>query len=214
MTIIFPINCGTSSFAGVTVQGEKRSDGMTRKLLFLLPAALFAVLVVAFAMGLGRDPSLLPSALINRPAPKFDLPGLYDPPKGLARRDLGGGVTLVNFFASWCAPCREEQPALTTLARQPGVTLDGIAYKDNPADARRFLDDLGNPYRFIGVDRDGTTAINFGVYGVPETYVVDRTGHIRYRQVGPLSEADVRAKILPLIARITADPAKAPAAQN
>jgi len=178
--------------------------GVTRKLLFLLPVAVFAVLIVAFAMGLNHDPSLLPSALINRPAPNFDLPGLYDPGKGLARSDIGHGVTLVNFFASWCAPCREEQPGLIALAHLPGVTLDGIAYKDKPADARRFLADLGDPYRRIGVDQDGTTAINFGVYGVPETYVVDRTGHIRYRQVGPLSEADIDRKILPLIARINA----------
>ena len=103
---------------------------MKRKFLFLLPAALFAVLLVAFAMGLNHDPQLLPSALINRPAPDFSLPGLYDPAHGLARKDLGGGVTLVNFFASWCLPCREEQAALMALAHRPGVTLDGIAYKD------------------------------------------------------------------------------------
>ena len=187
---------------------------MARKLLFLLPAALFAVLLVAFAMGLNRDPSLLPSALINRPAPNFDLPGLYDPGKGLARRDLGGGVALVNFFASWCAPCREEQPALMALAHQPGVTLDGVAYKDKPSASRHFLDDLGNPYHRIGVDQDGTTAINFGVYGVPETYVVDSTGHIRYRQVGPLSEEDVDRKILPLITQITADTGRSRAAEE
>ena len=186
----------------------KARGGVARKLLFLLPVALFAVLIVAFALGLNHDPSLLPSALINRPAPNFDLPGLYDPGKGLARDDIGRGVTLVNFFASWCAPCREEQPALMALAREPGVTLDGIAYKDKPTDARRFLDDLGDPYQRIGVDQDGATAINFGVYGVPETYVVDSAGHIRYRQVGPLSEADVDHKILPLIARITADAGK------
>jgi cytochrome c biogenesis protein CcmG, thiol:disulfide interchange protein DsbE len=179
-----------------------------RKVLFLIPAALFAVLLAAFALGLDHDPSLLPSALINRPAPNFNLPGLVDPAKGLARKDLAGDVTLINFFASWCAPCREEQPALMTLALQPGVVLDGIAYKDKPADARRFLGDLGNPYRRIGVDQDGTTAINFGVYGVPETYVVDNTGHIRYRHVGPLSEVDVERKILPLIARITTADAK------
>jgi cytochrome c biogenesis protein CcmG, thiol:disulfide interchange protein DsbE len=180
---------------------KERTD-MARKLLFLLPAAAFAVLIVAFAMGLHHDPSLLPSALIDRPAPSFDLPGLYAPAKGLARNDLGPGITLINFFASWCAPCRDEQPALMRLARQPGITLDGIAYKDEPADARRFLDQLGDPYRRIGVDQDGTTAINFGVYGVPETYVVDSTGRIRYRQVGPLNSADVETKILPLIAGI------------
>jgi cytochrome c biogenesis protein CcmG, thiol:disulfide interchange protein DsbE len=176
---------------------------VARKLLFLLPAAVFAVLIVAFAMGLRHDPGLLPSALIDRPAPNFDLPGLYDPGKGLARKDLGPGVTLLNFFASWCAPCREEQPALMALARQSGLTLDGIAYKDKPVDARRFLDDVGDPYRRIGVDHDGTTAINFGVYGVPETYVVDAAGRIRYRQAGPLSREDVDSKMLPLIARIT-----------
>jgi cytochrome c biogenesis protein CcmG/thiol:disulfide interchange protein DsbE len=187
---------------------------VVRKLFFLLPAALFAVLIVAFAMGLNHDPSLLPSALINRPAPNFALPGLYDPGKGLARKDFDRGVTLVNFFASWCAPCREEQPALMTLARQPGITLDGIAYKDKPADTLRFLDNLGDPYRRIGVDQDGTTAINFGVYGVPETYVVDGTGHIRYRHVGPLSEEDVDHKILPLIARIAAQGGKPRTAQE
>lgn len=177
---------------------------MKRKFLFLLPAALFAVLVIAFAMGLDRDPSLLPSALINRPAPDFALPGLLDPAHGLARKDLGGGVTLVNFFASWCLPCREEQTALMALAHRPGVTLDGIAYKDKRADSRGFLADFGNPYDRVAVDRDGATAINFGVYGVPETYVVDATGHIRYRQVGPLSASDIDRKILPMVARIAA----------
>ncbi len=177
---------------------------MLRKLAFLLPAALFAVLLIAFAMGLNHDPQLLPSALINRPAPDFTLPGLYDPAHGLARKDLGGGVTLVNFFASWCIPCREEQTALTALAHRPDVTLDGIAYKDEPANSRRFLNDFGNPFHRAAVDRDGTTAINFGVYGVPETYVVDGTGHIRYRQVGPLSAQDIEQKILPMIARIEA----------
>jgi cytochrome c biogenesis protein CcmG, thiol:disulfide interchange protein DsbE len=181
---------------------------VSRRLFFLLPLALFLVLVVAFAMGLGRDPGLLPSALINRPAPNFALPGLYDPADGLARANLGGRITLVNFFASWCVPCREEQPALITLGHIPGVTLDGIAYKDKLSDARHFLTELGDPYKRIGVDGDGATAINFGVYGVPETYVIDTAGHIRYRHVGPLSEADVERKILPLVARLQADTAK------
>ena len=175
---------------------------MARKLVFLVPAALFAVLLVAFAVGLRHDPHMLPSALIERPAPDFALPGLYEAADGLTRKDLGGQVTLVNFFASWCAPCREEHPELMTLARRPGVTLDGIAYKDKPEDSRRFLDRLGNPFAHVGIDRDGTTAIDFGVYGVPETYVVDGTGHIRYRHVGPLTAEDVKEKILPLIARI------------
>jgi cytochrome c biogenesis protein CcmG/thiol:disulfide interchange protein DsbE len=177
---------------------------LTRSLAFLVPAGLFAVLLVVFAIGLGHDPHLVPSALIDRPAPDFALPGLYDPANGLSRHDLGGRVTLVNFFASWCAPCREEHAQLMALARRPGVTLEGVAYKDKPEDARRFLDGLGNPYRRVGVDRNGSTAIDFGVYGVPETYVVDGSGHIRFRQVGPLTAKDVERKIMPLIGRITA----------
>jgi cytochrome c biogenesis protein CcmG/thiol:disulfide interchange protein DsbE len=177
---------------------------MARRLFFLVPVGLFAALVVALAMGLGHDPRLLPSALIDHPAPDFVLPGLYGAKDGLARKDLGPGVTVVNFFASWCVPCREEQPRLMVLAARRGIALDGIAYKDKRADSRRFLATYGNPYRRIGVDRDGTTAIDFGVYGVPETYVVDGAGHIRYRHVGPLGEGDIDAKLLPLIARLSA----------
>ena len=177
---------------------------MIRRLAFVLPVVLFAGLLVVFSIGLTHDPHLLPSALIDRPAPGFALPGLYDTAKGLSREDFGGQVTLVNFFASWCAPCREEHAELMALARRPGVILEGVAYKDKPEDARRFLDVLGNPFHRIGVDRSGTTAMDFGVYGVPETYVVDGGGHIRYRQVGPLTADEVERKILPLIGRITA----------
>jgi cytochrome c biogenesis protein CcmG/thiol:disulfide interchange protein DsbE len=179
---------------------------MTRKLLFLLPAALFVVLVIAFAMGLRHDPHLVPSALINRPAPDFVLPGLYESAEGLTRKNLEGRVTLVNFFASWCAPCREEHPQLLSLGRLPGVSLDGIAYKDKPEDSRRFLERLGNPFGRIGIDRNGTTAIDFGVYGVPETYVVDGTGRIRYRHVGPLTAEDVKREVLPLIEQLAGSP--------
>jgi cytochrome c biogenesis protein CcmG/thiol:disulfide interchange protein DsbE len=175
---------------------------MARKLLFLLPVALFAVLLVSFAVGLRHDPHLVPSALINRPAPDFALPGVYESADGLTRNDLDGRVTLVNFFASWCAPCREEHIQLMALSRLPGVTLDGIAYKDKPEESRRFLDRLGNPFSHIGVDRNGMTAIDFGVYGVPETYVVDGTGHIRLRHVGPLTAEDLRSEILPLIQQL------------
>ena len=195
---------------GLNEEGWQRAGAMTRKLVFLMPLGLFALLLAVFAAGLGRDPHMLPSALIDRPAPDFSLPALYDGAKGLSRTDLEGRVTLVNFFASWCAPCREEQPELITLTRRPGVILDGIAYKDKPEDSRRFLDRLGNPYSHIGVDRDGATAIDFGVYGVPETYVVDRSGRIRYRHVGPLTAEDVQDKILPVIERIAAESGSLP----
>jgi cytochrome c biogenesis protein CcmG, thiol:disulfide interchange protein DsbE len=181
---------------------------MTRRLAFLLPAVLFAVLVAVFALGLKQDPHLVPSAMIDRPAPQFDLPGLAG--KGLSRADLAGHVDLVNFFASWCLPCREEHLELMALAARPGIRLYGIVYKDTPQNAQRFLAELGNPYRAIGVDADGATAINFGVYGVPETYVVDAGGHIRYRHVGPLADADIEGKILPMIGHLAA--AGAPAA--
>jgi cytochrome c biogenesis protein CcmG/thiol:disulfide interchange protein DsbE len=180
------------------------SVGMVRKLVFLLPAGLFAVLLAAFALGLGHDPHLLPSALIDRPAPDFALPGLYDGSGGLTRKQLEGRVTLVNFFASWCAPCREEHAELMALAHQSGITLNGIAFKDKPQDARRFLDRFGDPYARIGVDREGATGIDFGVYGVPETYVVDGGGRIRYRHVGPLTAEAVKNQLFPVIERITA----------
>jgi cytochrome c biogenesis protein CcmG, thiol:disulfide interchange protein DsbE len=163
---------------------------MMRRLIFVAPVALFAVLLAAFAMGLGHDPHLLPSALLNRPAPEFALPGLYEGADGLTRKDLDGRVTLINFFASWCVPCREEQPALMALAKRRGVTLDGIAYKDKPEESRRFLNRFGDPYAHIGVDFSGTTGVDFGVYGVPETYIVDGAGRHPNPQVVALNAKD------------------------
>lgn len=173
-----------------------------RRLLYVLPVLVFVGVAAYLGLGLRHDPHTLPSVMIDQPAPGFDLAGLGDKP-GLAKRDLDGQVTLVNFFASWCAPCRLEHPMLMRLAEEGKVRLEGIAYKDKPEDSLRFLGQLGDPYRRIGVDRDGRVAIDFGVYGVPETYVVDKQGRIRYRQVGPLSIEDWENKVAPLLKELS-----------
>ena len=171
-----------------------------RRLPYLIPVALFLVLAIYFALALrpGRDPAALPSVMIDKPAPEFQLAGLGRAPE-LTRDTFKGQIVLVNFFASWCMPCRVEHPLLMRLAADKEVPLYGIAYKDKPEDARHFLDQLGDPYLAIGVDRSGRTAIDFGVYGVPETYLLDRDGHIRYRFVGPLSAEALEREILPRI---------------
>jgi cytochrome c biogenesis protein CcmG, thiol:disulfide interchange protein DsbE len=171
-----------------------------RRALFILPVALFLVLALYFALALrpDRDPHELPSALIDKPAPTFALAGLAGRP-GLARATLAGKVTLVNFFASWCVPCRLEHPLLMTLAHDTGAPLYGIAYKDKPDDAAHYLQQLGDPYVGIGLDEAGRVGIDFGVYGVPETYVIDKTGRIRLRLVGPLTAEAVKSEIMPLL---------------
>jgi cytochrome c biogenesis protein CcmG/thiol:disulfide interchange protein DsbE len=174
---------------------------MTRRWLYLLPGALFLLLMAGFWVGLQVHSDVLPSPLIDRPAPRFALPPLIRGQPGFATADLQGHVSLVNAFASWCAPCREEYPALDALAHSGRVALYGIDYKDEPAAAQAWIKALGDPYTRIGAD-DGRVAIDWGVYGVPETFLVDRTGRIRYKHVGPLTEADVAATILPLVARL------------
>jgi len=171
-----------------------------RRLLYLLPVALFTAVAVYFAIELrpGRDPQLLPSALIDKPAPSFQLAGLPGS-DGLSLAAFKGQVTLVNFFASWCEPCRDEQPLLMRMVKDERIALYGIAYEDKPEDTQKFLTQLGDPYRAVGLDLNGRTGIDFGVYGVPETYVIDREGRIRLRHVGPLTPADVAQQLLPLI---------------
>jgi cytochrome c biogenesis protein CcmG/thiol:disulfide interchange protein DsbE len=173
-----------------------KASGLGRRLLFLLPVVAFIGLVGAFALGLGHDPTALKSAMIDKPAPAFTLPPILEDRPGVAQADLGGKAVLVNFFASWCAPCRIEHSTLSGLAAS-GVPIYGIAYKDKPQDARRFLADLGDPYQRIGLDLEGRTAIDFGVYGVPETYILDRDGRIRFRYAGALTDAVLKTEILP-----------------
>ncbi len=178
------------------VTDTPQTVGLGRRLLFLLPVIAFVGLAAVFALGLGHDPTALQSAMIDQPAPAFTLPPILEDRPGVARADLGGKPVLVNFFASWCAPCRIEHATLAGLAAS-GVAIYGVAYKDKPQDARRFLTDLGDPYQRIGLDLDGRTAIDFGVYGVPETYILDRDGRIRFRYAGALSDAVIKTEILP-----------------
>jgi cytochrome c biogenesis protein CcmG/thiol:disulfide interchange protein DsbE len=173
----------------------------------ILPVALFAAIAALFLIGLyGRPPSTVPSALIGKPAPAFALPAIAElqasdgkPVPGLALADLKGrGVTVVNVFASWCVPCRDEHPQLLALSRS-GVRLVGINYKDDPENARRFLGSLGNPYSAVGSDASGRTAVEWGVYGVPESFVVDSEGIIRFKQIGPISSEQLASVVLPQI---------------
>lgn len=175
---------------------------MMRRLWTLLPLALFLVLAGYFGIALTKDPNKLPSALLDRPAPDFTLPLLKEPAHSVTRNDLVGQVTLVNFFASWCAPCRVEHAQLMAIKRQ-GVHLIGIAYKDKNEDSLAWLAENGDPYSVVAADASGRTAIDFGVYGVPETYLVDKTGAVRYRQVGVLSEEDWEGKVKPLLAALS-----------
>jgi cytochrome c biogenesis protein CcmG, thiol:disulfide interchange protein DsbE len=173
-----------------------------RALLFLVPLALFLLVGTFLAIGLTRDPGTLPSALVGKPAPEFALPPLPGrDPEGLTRADLGGEPMLVNVFASWCVPCRIEHPVLNRLAEQ-GVPIHGINYKDRPEDAEAWLAELGDPFRRVGTDRDGRVAIEWGVYGVPETFVVDKDGRIAHRHVGPLQPRDLERTILPLLEKL------------
>ena len=157
--------------------------------LVLIPIVVFAGLAALFWKGLSGEPSKIPSALIGKPVPEFTLqpvPGL--PAPGFASGDLAKGkVSVVNVWASWCAPCRIEHPLLSELAKRTDITLLGINYKDEPENAVRFLSTLGQPFAAVGMDRSGRTAVDFGVYGVPETFVVDGEGMIRYKHIGPLT---------------------------
>jgi DsbE subfamily thiol:disulfide oxidoreductase len=176
----------------------------------LLPVIVFLVLVGFFARRLvlidrGDAPDLIPSVMIDKEAPGFDLPPLLLNKAGAKSADLQGKVTLINFFSSWCIPCRAEHPLLVDLmsTAKDRLTLIGIDYKDRPEDGRAWLGRLGDPYQAIAMDRDGRVGIDFGVYGVPESYLIDRQGRIRYKQIGPFTPEDIHGKLLPLLAELS-----------
>mgnify|MGYP001618460731 FL=1 len=165
---------------------------------FLWPLAIFLLLVGFLAVGLKLDPREVPSPLVGKPAPAFELPVLQQPDKRFAPGDMRGKVWLLNVWASWCVSCRDEHPVLVDLAKRGVMPILGLNYKDKNEDARRWLAQFGDPYQLSVVDADGRIGIDYGVYGVPETYLIDAEGVIRYKQIGPLTQAIVEQKVLPL----------------
>lgn len=173
----------------------------------IAPVAIFAIVAVFLYWGLYLNPRQIPTALKSKPVPEFDLPPVQGRSLGLASEHLRGGeVTLVNVFASWCVPCRIEHPLLMELRAGEEVTIHGLNYKDPPRQAAAFLDELGDPYSRTGADPTGRVGIDWGVYGVPETFVVTRDGRIACKHIGPLTASDVKDKIMPLVRALKADP--------
>lgn len=171
---------------------------------YLIPFAIFAVLVGFLAAGLGLNPREVPSPLINKPAPAFKLPTLDDPSQSLSAQDLRGKVWILNVWASWCVACRIEHPLLVEYSRKAAVPIYGLNYKDKRDDAQRWLVNFGNPYTRSLMDTEGLVGIDFGVYGVPETFVIDKEGVIRFKQIGPLTPEVLRDDILPLLKKLGA----------
>ena len=164
-----------------------------------IPLAIFLALAVLLGVGLTLKPREVPSPFIGKPAPSFKLPQLKSGAPDFDPAQMKGQVWVLNVWASWCAPCREEHPLLVEAARNQVVTLVGLNYKDDPRNADEWLRKLGDPYQAIAVDRDGRVGIDYGVYGVPETFVIDATGVVRYKHVGPLTQEVWTNKMLPLI---------------
>ncbi|MCL5776458.1 DsbE family thiol:disulfide interchange protein [Limibaculum sp. FT325] len=171
------------------------------RLWMIVPALGAASVMAVFLLGLEREnPRDLPSTFIDKPAPEFSLPPLYEGQPGFSTADLRTpGAKVVNIWASWCVPCRAEHPMLEQLAAE-GVTIHGINYKDDPEKAKAFLDELGNPFALIGADTSGRTGIEWGAYGVPETFVIDGQGRVVYKHIGPIVGADIEKKIRPALA--------------
>lgn len=169
---------------------------------YLIPLALFLVLVAFLAIGLTRDPRKVPSPLINKAAPTFRLPQLKDPGQTFSAEDMRGKVWVLNVWASWCISCRDEHPLLIEYAKSGAVPIYGLNWKDKREDALDWLGELGDPYVVSAVDLDGRVAIDYGVYGAPETYLIDQAGVIRHKEIGPISREIWRDKFLPLVQQL------------
>lgn len=172
---------------------------------YLIPLALFIVLVVLLAVGLKLDPKHIPSPFIGKPAPTFDLPILHSPEQHIKTADLKGQVWLLNVWASWCVSCRAEHDVVKRFVDMGMAPVYGLNYKDKPEDAKRWLNALGNPYKASLMDISGDVGIDWGVYGVPETFVIDKKGIVRHKQVGPVTNSIIDEKILPLVQELNAE---------
>ncbi len=173
-----------------------------KKIIYILPLLLFFIIVGFFINGLNKDPRLIPSPLIGKAAPEFIIPQLIDEGKQLQQTDLKGKVLLLNFWATWCPTCRGEHDVLMEIARHKSVAMYGIDYKDKRPDAIKWLEDLGNPYHAIGFDYEGSVGIDWGVYGTPETFVIDKQGIIRYKHVGAISWQDWKQILEPIVLKL------------
>ena len=188
--------------AARVVRSQSRPNRIRGFRLYALPLVVFGVIAVAFAIGLTLNPRELTSALIGKAVPQFDLPPVEGRTLGLSSKDLVGEVSLVNVFASWCLECKAEHPTFMAIARNKTVPLYGLNYKDKPEDAKRWLDELGDPYTRTGADVTGRVGIDWGVYGVPETFVIDRGGRIAYKHIGAVRPKVWTERILPVIERL------------
>jgi cytochrome c biogenesis protein CcmG/thiol:disulfide interchange protein DsbE len=175
---------------------------MSRHLRYLVPLALFTLLVAFLYRGLSLDPKLVPSPLVGKPIPKFTLTRLDNPAATISDADLKGKVSLLNVWATWCVSCRHEHETLVELAKTGQVEIYGLNYKDNREQANRYLSLLGNPYVANGFDGDGRVGIDWGVYGAPETFIIDRDGIIRHKHIGPLTTEIIQEEILPLVVKL------------
>jgi len=171
-------------------------------LKFLLPMGIFLVLVVFLGIGLRLDPKEVPSPLIGKPAPAFALARLDKPEQKISRDDLLGKVWMLNVWASWCVACRQEHPLLVEFAKAKTLPIYGLNYKDKPDAGRKWLADFGNPYTASLSDLDGRVGIDFGVYGVPETFIIDRQGMVRFKHIGPVTPDVIRTQIEPLVRKL------------
>jgi len=168
----------------------------------LVPLAIFAVLVVFLGVGLGLKPREVPSPFIGKPVPEFTLPELMKEGRSISPSDLKGQVWMLNVFASWCFACRAEHEVLSAFINAEKIPVVGLNYKDESDDAKNWLAELGNPYMHIAFDYKGDVGIDYGVYGVPETFVIDKKGIIRHKQIGPVFDETVRDQLLPLILKL------------